>query len=403
MQQFIYSAKNSEGKTITGSVEAPTVETAAEMLRERQLIVLSIEEKSASTLGDRLRQLINRVSMKEVTFFARQLAVMIGATIPIVRSLRALTRQTANNYFRTVVASVASDVDGGTKLSQALAKYPRIFDPFFIHMVRSGETTGRLDQVLEYLATQKEKDYNLRSRVRGALIYPAFIVAVMIVIGVIMMIYVVPSLADILTQAGTHLPLTTRMLLNTSYIFRYYWWLVFLVLVVMIVLITTYLKTQQGRYALDYLKIKAPIIGPIYQRVALSRFCISLSNLLGSGVALPAALSIVGDIMDNAIYRDIVQRTIKEVEAGNSISSVFVHYTLIPVVVTQMVSVGEETGRLDEILDKLGQFYSREVENALATLTSLIEPIIIILLGVGAGFMVSAILTPIYNVTTSIA
>lgn len=403
MSQFVYTAKNSEGVAAKGTVEASTLDVAADVLRERQLIVLSLREKTPYSLTNPLRQLLNRVSQKEVTFFSRQLAVMTSATIPMVRALRALTRQTSNEYFRMVVANIASDVDGGTKLSQALAKYPHIFDPFFIHMIRSGETTGRLDKVLDYLAVQKEKDYNLYSRVRGALIYPAFIMTVMIIVGVLMMIFVLPPLADILTQAGAKLPFTTRILLDTSYVFRHYWWLMIILIILAGVIIGSYIRTPHGRYGFDYLKIKLPILGPIYQRIALSRFCISLANLLGSGVTLPTSLGIVGDIMNNVVYREIIQRTIHEVESGNAISSVFVHYPVIPAIVTQMISVGEETGRLDDILDKLGQFYNKEVDNSLAILASLIEPVVIVLLGVAAGIMVSGILIPIYSATSTIA
>lgn len=168
-------------------------------------------------------------------------------------------------------------------------------------------------------------------------------------------------------------------------------------------IIVSYVRTPHGRYIFDYLKIKLPIVGPLYQRIALSRFSISLSNLLGSGVTLPTSLGIVADIMNNVVYYDIIHRTIREVESGNTISSIFVHYPVIPPIVTQMVSVGEETGRLDDILAKLGQFYTREVDTALATLTSLIEPVVIVILGIGAGIIVSGILMPIYNATSAIA
>lgn len=403
MSQFSYTAKNSEGQSIKGVVEAANYESATNELRERQLIVLSLKSKSDTTVIDWARQLLYHVSVKEITFFSRQLAVMIGATIPVVRSLRALTRQTENDFFRVVVANIASDVDGGAKLSQAMTKYPKIFDQFFIHMVRAGETTGRLDKVLDYLANQKEKDYSLRSRVRGAMVYPAFIVSVMIIVGIVMMVYVLPQLTDLLTQNGAELPLTTRLLMATSYSMQHYWWLILLLLSILVAVTVVYMRTDNGRYAYDYLKIRTPILGPIYQRITLSRFCVSLSNLLASGVTLPVSLGIVADIMNNAVYADIIKKTIHEVEAGNSISSVLVHQTIVPPILTQMVSVGEETGRLDDILEKLGQFYSKEVDSAISVLTSLIEPIVIIVLGIVAGIMITGILTPIYNATTAVA
>ncbi len=403
MSQFQFSARNNEGQAISGVVEAATVEAAAEVLRERQLLVVNLREKTTHTLVEYINQWLNRISHKEITFFARQLAVMVGATIPMVKALRVLSRQTNNEYFRTLLSRIAADVDGGSKLSQALAKYPKIFDAFFIHMIRSGETTGRLDKVLEYLAIQKEKEFNLRGRVRGAMIYPIFIVSVMLIVSIVMLIFVVPSLTSIFAGTGVPLPWTTQLLVNISAGLRTFWWLVILLVVVLAVGLNTYIRTPQGQYAFDLAKIKMPIFGRIYQQIALSRLCVSLAQLLGSGVSLPRSLTIVADVINNRVYHDILQHAIREVESGHPLSASFGHYTIIPPILTQMTSVGEETGRLDEILSKLGQFYSQEVDNNLAILTSLIEPIIIILLGLAAGILVTGILSPIYQAASGIA
>lgn len=403
MAVFQYYAKNPAGENVKGTVDAPTIESATELLRDRKLIILELQEKSQQSILDKVRHLINSVSNKELTFFARQLSVLINATIPVVRSLRVLTRQTKNDYFRQVISEIAADVDGGAKLSQSMTKYPRVFDQFFIHMVRSGETTGRLDQVLDYLATQKEKDYALVSRVRGALIYPVFILAVMSVVGVLMMIYVVPKLSDILTQSGSKIPWTTATLLGTSYVFVHFWWLLLLIVIGGGLGLFLYIRTPHGHYVFDLVKIKLPIAGSIYQRIAMTRFSISLANLLASGVPLPASLEIVADVVNNAVYHELIKKTIQEVETGNSISSVFARSSVVPVIVSQMLSVGEETGKLDDILNKLGNFYSLEIDASLSALASLIEPIIIITLGAAAAIMVVGILSPIYNITNTIA
>lgn len=404
MATFIYRARTFQGELIKkGIVEAPNEQAASDELRDRKLIVLQIRERSTSSLVHTIREVFNQVSARDLTFFSRQLAVLISATIPVVRSLRILTRQTANTYFKRVIADVAAEVDGGAKLSQALAKYPRVFDQFFIHMIRSGETTGRLDQVFDYLATQKEKDYSLASRVKGALIYPAFIVTVMIAVGILMMVYVVPPISDILEQSGAHIPLTTQILMGLSSFLQIFWWLVILILAIVIVGISIYIRTPSGRYAFDYLKIRLPIFGKIYQRIVLGRFSISLSSLLASGVPLTISLTIVADIVNNTVYHTLITKTVKEVESGNAISTIFLRSPVIPPMVAQMMNVGEETGKLDEILEKLGSFYSQEVDAALAVLTSLIEPIVIICLGIGAFIMISGILVPIYNATTAVA
>jgi type IV pilus assembly protein PilC len=403
MPLYRYKARNLEGEAQKGVVEAPNYEAASDELRERRLIVLAITEKSSSTWAKRWEDLFNRVSVRDITFFARQFSVLIGATIPIVRSLRILTRQTNNNYFKRVIADVAAEVDGGSKLSQAMTKYPKVFDGFFIHMIRAGETTGRLDQVFEYLANQKEKDYALISKVRGAMVYPAFIITVMIVVGILMAVYVVPPISNILTESGAAIPITTRILLGVSWFLQYYWWLAIIIIVAVGTAMGFYIQTESGHYLFDRLKIKMPGFGRIYQRIVLGRFAISLSNLLSSGVPLPTSLRIVGDIVNNAVYHDLIAHTVKDVESGNAVSSTFLRSDVVPPMVAQMINIGEETGKLDDILRKLGAFYAQEVDTSLTTLTSLIEPVIIILLGLGAFVMVSGILVPIYNATTSIA
>ena len=252
--------------------------------------------------------------------------------------------------------------------------------------------------MFEYLANQKEKDYSLVSRVKGAMVYPAFIVVVMISVGILMIVYVIPPITDILEQSNAAIPITTRILIGLSAFLTNFWWLVILIIAVAVVSVSAYVRTASGRYAYDYLKIRSPIFGKIYQRIVLGRLSISLSSLLSSGVPLPTSLNIVADIVDNTVYHALIKKTVKEVE-----STVFLRSPVIPPMVAQMMNVGEETGKLDEILQKLGNFYAQEVDAALAVLTSLIEPIVIISLGIGAFIMVSGILVPIYNATTSVA
>lgn len=402
MALFTYTAKTNAGKTVKGTVEAPLLEGANDLLRERQLIVLKIKPLNDQDILEKFNNFLNRVSAKDITFFARQLSVLIEASVPVVRSLRVLIKQTKNEYFKKVIADIAAEVDGGAKLSQALNRYPRIFDQFFVHMIRAGETTGRLDKVLLYLADQKEKDYSLRSRIRGAMIYPAFILATMVGIGVIMMVYVVPRLTSLITESGGQIPFTTKILLGTSALIVNFWWAIILLIILFSVGIYFYIKTEQGRYYFDLLKIKLPVLGPLYQRILLTRFSMSLANLLTSGVPVTRSLQISGDIVNNSVYHELIRKTVVEVESGNSIASVFIHSSHVPAIVSQMLSVGEETGRLDSILQKLADFYTQEVENAISSLTSLIEPLILIVLGVAAGIMVTGILSPIYNISSSV-
>lgn len=402
MAVFSYIAKTNIGKTVKGTVEAPQLEGANDLLRERQLIVLKIKPVNEQDVFEKFNNFLNRVSVKDITFFARQLSVLIEASVPVVRSLRVLIKQTKNEYFKKVIADIAAEVDGGAKFSQAVNRYPHIFDQFFVHMIRSGETTGRLDKVLIYLADQKEKDYSLRSRIRGAMIYPAFIMMTMAGIGVIMMTYVVPRLTSLITESGGKIPITTQILLTTSFLIVNYWWAIILLLGLFFGGSYFYIRTEQGHYYFDLLKIRMPVFGSLYTRILLTRFSMSLANLLTSGVPVTKSLQIAGDIVNNKVYHELIEKTVAEVEAGNSIASIFIHSKYVPPIVSQMLSVGEETGRLDSILQKLANFYTQEVENAIGSLTSLIEPLILIVLGVAAGIMVTGILSPIYNISSSI-
>lgn len=402
MPIFTYTVKTAEGKTAKGKVEAHDADAAANLLRDRDFIVIALRPYSESSWIEKLIRLNQRVRAKHIAFFSRQLAVLINATIPMVRALRALVKQTTDTTLKKIVADIASDVDGGAKLSQAMNKYPQVFDAFFVHMVRAGETTGRLDQVLNYLADQKEQDYNLMSKIRSALIYPAFIISTMIIVGTLMMIYVVPQLTAIIIQSGGTLPLTTRILIGTSDFLVNYWWLVLMGIALAVVAYHVYVRTAPGRYYIDLIKIQLPVMGQLYKKIALARFAMSFSNLLASGVPITKALEISSAVMENAVYQALVDKTIVQVQAGNSIESVFVGNTHMPSIVSQMISIGEETGRLDEILKKLAHFYLNEINIAVAALTSLIEPVIIILLGIAAAIMVTGILTPIYSITTSI-
>lgn len=402
MAVFSYIAKTNAGKTVKGTVEAPQLEGANDLLRERQLIVLKIKPINDQDVFEKFNNFLNRVSAKDITFFARQLSVLIEASVPVVRSLQVLIKQTKNEYFKKVIADIAAEVDGGAKFSQAVNRYPHIFDQFFVHMIRSGETTGRLDKVLIYLADQKEKDYSLRSRIRGAMIYPAFIMMTMAGIGVIMMTYVVPRLTSLITESGGQIPITTQILLTTSFLIVNYWWAIILLLGLFFGGTYFYIRTEQGHYYFDLLKIRLPVFGSLYTRILLTRFSMSLANLLTSGVPVTRSLQIAGDIVNNKVYHELIQKTVAEVEAGNSIASIFIHSKYVPPIVSQMLSVGEETGRLDSILQKLAGFYTQEVENAIGSLTSLIEPLILIVLGAAAGIMVTGILSPIYNISSSI-
>ncbi|MFH0804820.1 MAG: type II secretion system F family protein, partial [Patescibacteria group bacterium] len=273
---------------------------------------------------------------------------------------------------------------------------------FFIQMVRSAETTGRLDEILEYLANQLEKDYDMRSKARGAMIYPAFILSAFFAVGIGMMVFVLPQITGIFADSNVVLPITTRIFMGISDVLIKYWWALFVLLIGAVIGYKMFAKTESGRRTIDTVKLRAPIIGPIFTRLYLSRFGRSLSTLLTSGVPLTHSLDIVADLVGNVVYHDLTKKTIAEVEAGASITTVFMTSKDVPLMLSQMMSVGEQSGQLDKILIKLSDFYARELENSLNNLTSLIEPVIMVILGVAVGFLVSAIILPMYNLSSAI-
>ena len=268
-------------------------------------------------------------------------------------------------------------------------------------MIRSGETTGKLDEKLNYLSDQEEKDYDLNSKIKGAMTYPIFILGAMIVIGVLMMIFVIPKLTATLAQFGAQLPIMTRVLIAISDIMRNYWWLLAAVGFGGYIALRFYLKTPDGNRRFDMLKFRIPIFGNIFQKIYLVRFSRSFSTLIASGIPVTRSLEIVADVIGNVLYRDVTLETIREVEAGNSVASVMVRTKLIPPMLPQRMIVGEQTGKLDLILDKLSAFYAKELENVVANLVSIIEPLILVVMGVGVAFIVMAILLPMYNLSSA--
>jgi len=401
MSQFKYRAKLPTGKTQAGMIEAANSDAAQEALIENGLEPVLIEPyTSVEGASNSLLQFLNPVKPKDLVVAIRTLSVMVSASIALTEAVRNIARQTQNPRLKMILADVANDVEGGGRLSDAFERYPKVFGGFFINMVRSGETSGQLADVLEYLADQQEKDYDLAAKIKGAMIYPGFILSSMGVIGFIMMTFVVPKLVSVLQQANVELPWTTRALIATSGVFQHFWWLIIILIIGAVFGVRAIISTRDGRYYWDYLKLKIPIFGPLFQRVYVVRFSRSMATLVKGGVDTVSALTIVADVMDNEVWRQMVRATIREVNDGNSLTTVFSRYPFVPSMMVQMLSVGEQTGRTEEVLGRLSQFFSREIDNVVANLVSLIEPVVIILLGIGVGVMVSAILLPLYSLSS---
>jgi len=383
-------------------IEAPSEGVAATMLSDRGLIILSLGEGHKKLSGDINLPFLNRIKVKDIVIFSRQLAVMASANVPIVQALKIIKDQTENIRMQKIVSEIGDEVDGGAKLSQSLAVYPNVFSDFFISMVKSGETSGKLDEVLNYLADQQENDYDMQSKIHGAMIYPSFIIFALVLVGFGMSIFVLPKLTSILTDSGAELPFATKVLVSISGFMSSYWWVVLIAMVGMVVGIRFVigrdgpLKTQW-----DFVKLKLPVFGKLFQRIYVVRITRSLSTLIVGGVPLTTALNITADVVGNYVYEQLIRSTVKEVEDGRSIATLFLESDSMPTMVSQMMKVGEQTGKLDQILDKLTDFYSRELENVVSNLTTLIEPLIMLVMGGAVGFVVIAIILPLYNLSSS--
>ena len=398
--QFNYKARKISGEIFQGVVEAPSEEVAADVLMDRGLSVITLESAETDIISAKREIKMpfkHGVKKKDVVIFARQLSVMTSANVPIVQALKIITQQTEKPGLQKIVADVADEVESGVKLSSAMGKYPKVFSNFFVSMIKSGETSGKLDEVLEYLADQEEKDYDLVSKIKGAMIYPIFIMSGLVIVGIAMMIFVIPQLTSMLTASGSELPLSTKLLIGTSDLMRNYWWAL-LISVIGIGLGVKYgISTPVGKKFIDNLKIKLPVFGNLFKKIYLVRFTQSLATLVVGGVALTDALKIVSEVVGNQAYKDLIDQTIKEVEDGNSVAVVFLQSDIMPKMVSNMLAIGEKTGRLDNILDKVSGFYTREIENMVANMTHLLEPFIMVLIGVAVGGMVASIILPMYN------
>ncbi len=299
-----------------------------------------------------------------------------------------------------MIADIAFEVDSGSLLSDAFARRPKIFSEFFVNIIKSGETSGKLDEVLTYLADETEKSYDMAAKIKGAMIYPVFILVGLTGVGVVLMVYIIPNLTAMLTESGMELPISTRVIIAVSNFMKDYLILLGLMVVGLVVGARYYLKTSLGRYQLDKVKLKMPIFGKLFKYIYLMRFTRSLSTLLKGGVTITRGLEITSNVVGNVVYRDLLLETLTSINDGNPLATVLEASTDVPKMVPQMISVGERTGRLDSVLDKITDFYGREVSAMLANMSALMEPLIMVVMGVGVGIMVAAVLMPMYNMAS---
>jgi len=400
---FSYKAVDQANVQREGTVEAPSVDAAITAIQKRGYTLTSIEEKTQGTGFLNIEiELFNHVSNKEIVILSRQIATLFQAQVSPLRIFRLLSVEIENVKLQIVLNQIVEDLQGGSSISRALAVHPDVFSSFYINLIKAGEETGSLEKSFVYLADYLDRSYEIQSKAKSALIYPAFVIGIFLVVMVLMMTMVIPNIATILSESGQELPIYTKIVIGTSEFLTNYIGLIAIVIAMAGVGLWQYSKTTVGRYSIDRFLLSIPVLGDLQQKLMLTRICDNLSTMLGSGISIVQALEVTADVVDNAVYKEILEAALIEVKGGRSFADTLAEYPEIPGVLAQMTKVGEETGSLSSILTTLSNFYRREVNNAVDTLIGLIEPTMIVMLGLGVGVLLASVLMPIYNLTSVI-
>ena len=406
MPQFEYIVKDKEGKNLNGKREAVDVNNVVSALRQEGFLIIRINEvKTKSSFFSKDIFTANRggrIKADDIVVFSRQLATMVEAGVPLVQSLSILTEQAENAALQKTVLHLRDDVESGKSLSEALEKHKKIFSGLFISMVKAGESSGRLEEILDRLSTYIEKTTALQKKIKSALVYPAVVSSMALIITFGMMTWVIPQFAGIFVSLNAPLPTPTRILIAISDILRHNFFLIVGGVMGGIFAFLYYIKTKAGRYWFDGLKLKLPIFGTLFMKVSISKFSRTLSTLVKSGVPILAALEIVGKTGGNVRIERIISEVRTSIKEGESISAPLAKKKIFPPMVVRMIAVGEETGELDKMLGKISDFYDVQVDNSVNGLTSMIEPLVIGFLGVVIGTIVIAMFLPILTLTNAI-
>jgi type IV pilus assembly protein PilC len=404
MAEFTYTARTKTGTMQKGTLTATDRAAALASLSSQSLVPLLVKEAAAGKgLSLQLFKKGAKVKLKDKVIFSRQLATMVNAGVPITQALGILSEQASDSKrLREAIKDATKRVEGGGTLADALGQHPDIFSSVYVNMVRAGETGGILDEVLERLATQQEKDAEIVSKVRGAMIYPGVICTVAVVAFFFLMTVIVPKLSVIFKDLGGQLPIYTRILLGISGFMTKFWYILIGAMVAGIIAFLRFKKTPKGKKMVDTVLVKAPIIGPIIVKVNVARFSRTFGSLLSSGIAVIDALNATKSALNNVLFQEALTKVGQAIKNGKSISEPLKDSHLFPMIVSQMTLVGEETGQLDEILIKVAEFYEREVDTVIGSIASIIEPVLIIALGVMIGFIVLSVFGPISQLTNQI-
>ncbi len=399
---FTYRALDQDGHEREGTVEALSMDVAVSTLQRRNLIVSSITPADEKSFFSMELPFFNAVSNKDIVILSRQVATLFEAQVSALRVFRLLAAEVDNKALADILTRVADDLQGGSPISKALARHPKVFSAFYVNMVRSGEEAGKLSEIFGYLADYLDRTYEVMSKAQNALIYPAFVVMTFIVVMALMMTLVIPHIAQIITDSGQPIPIYTQIVIGISNFTLHYGIFILILIAIGGFFAWRSYQTPDGRIFFDNLKLNIPYLGDLYRKLYLSRIADNFSTMLVSGVPIVEAVDITGTVVGSATYEEILKRTSDDVKGGSSISDALGRHAEIPGIMIAMIRVGEETGELGNILSTLAKFYRREVTTAVDTLVDLIEPLMIVFLGLGVGTLLASVLIPIYNLANSI-
>ena len=403
MPIYSYTAITKEGRTIKGSTESNSKESVMDSLHQQGLRPLIVKPK-----GNLLSKLnltgSRKVKLKDLVIFTRQLSTLVSAGVPLNRSLATLQTQAEDKYFKTVIANIAKDVEGGSNMADAFAKYPRVFSEIYVNMVRAGEAGGILDEILKRLATQVEKDSSMRKKIKGAMAYPVVIGSITIIGFFVIMIFIMPKIVKIINNLtpGAKLPIYTQAMMDTSRFVQSHYIVMFLVIIVAVIAFRYYVKTPKGRYNFHLLLLHTPVVKDVITKIAIARFSRTFASLMSAGVSVLESLDVTGGAIGNKVIEAELKTAAVEVKNGKQLSEPLSQSKYFPPIVGQMLAVGEETGQIDTVLIKVADFYEEEADVVIDSLSALIEPLMIIFLGAVVGVIAASVMGPISNLNKDI-
>ena len=402
---FSYKTINKEGEREEGEIEAFSVDAAIASLQRRGLAVSSVKAKDEDDDGDILKKIpfLNRVSNKEIVILSRQMSTLFEAQVSALKIFKLIGTETENITLRKHMLQIVDDLQGGSSISGALAKHPDIFSDFYVNMIKAGEESGHIDQSFAYLADYMDRNYEISSKAKNALIYPAFVIFTFIAVMVLMFTVIVPKLGVIIKESGQEVPFYTKMVFWVSDFFVNNWIFMIMGLVALIGGIFWYSSTNEGRRWISNARLYVPYVGDLYRKLYLSRFSDNMSTMVLSGIPMLKAIEVTSSVIDNEIYKEVLDEALTKVKAGQALSVALGDRDEIPNVLIQMIKAGEESGELGNILKTMSKFYQREVIGAVDTLVSMIEPAMIVALGIGVGILLASVLMPIYNIAGGVS